>query len=322
MSSASSARSDRGVGSQTVTERPDFVIAGAAKCGTTALYEYLSLHPSVFMPELKEPAFFSPDLPDRVATLEEYRALFAAAPPQCMTGEASTTYLYSRVAIEQLVAHNPNVKVIVMLRNPVDAAYSLHGHAYRYGHENIADFEAAWHAQPARFAREPVSSGCDSRIFEYDYRATYRYAEQVHRVLKHVPPRQRHFLVYEDFFADPAGHYAGTIEFLGLAPAPARAFQVVNAYVGVRSPGLERLLRRPPGLLRALYAPLRPLFEATGCRPVRLIKRLNWGRQRRVPLRPSFRLELERYFADDVAELETLLGRRLWSTSTPHAGDP
>jgi hypothetical protein len=295
-----------------MTNRPDFVIAGAAKCGTTALYEYLAQHPAVFMPELKEPGFFSADMPGGLSSLEEYRALFAPAPPHALTGEGSTRYLYSKVAIAQLVAHNPGVKVIVMLRNPVDAAYSLHGYAYRYRHESIADFERAWRAQPARSQTSTALGG----LFEYDYRATYRYAEQVRRVLHHVPARQRHFAVYEDFFADPAPHYAKIVEFLGLAPAESPAFLRVNEYLGVRSPLLERVSRQPPGLLRVLHAPFRPLLKAMGLQPVRLATRMNWGRREKPLLRPAFRAELERYFSDDIAELEDLLGRKLWNTRT------
>jgi hypothetical protein len=299
----------------TKRERPDFVIAGAAKCGTTALFEYLSQHSAVYMPNLKEPGFFSTDLTGGVSTLEEYLRLFESAPPRCLTGEASTRYIYSRVAIARLLAHNPNVKVIAMLRHPVDAAHSLHGYAYRYGHDDIADFELAWREQPARFFRQGrTSSGpAGGHIFEYDYRATYRYAEQVRRVLEHVPERQRHFVTYEEFFADPSSHYARILEFLGLSPASA-SFRVVNAYAGVRSPRLERLMRRPPRALQALYTPFRPLFKATGLRPAQIIRRMNLGRLRKEPLRPAFREELELYFAEDIAELESLLGRRLWNT--------
>ena len=294
-----------------MADYPDFVIAGAAKSGTTALYDYLSQHPAVFMPSEKEPGFFSADIPGGLRTLDEYRALFAAAQPHQVTGEASTRYLYSQVAIPALVVHNPNVKVVVMLRNPVDAAYSLHGYAYRYGIEEIADFEQAWRTQPTRLGREEHQPS--QQIYDYDYRGVYQYADQLRRMLDHVPAQQRHFMVYEEFFADPASHYARLIEFLGLAPGPTPAFSVVNGYVGVRSPGLERWLRRPPSLIKALYAPLRPLARATGLRPALLVRRLNWGRQHKPPLRPAFRNELECYFSGHVAEVERLLGRRLWS---------
>ena len=295
-----------------MSKRPDFVIAGAARCGTTALFEYLSQHPSVFMPREKEPGFFSSDVPGGLTSLEAYRALFAAAPPDSVTGEASTRYLYSRLAAARLLAHNPQVKVIVMLRHPVEAAQSLHGYAYRYRREQHADFEAAWRAQ-AQSSATP-----EGLLVEYDYPATYRYAEQVARVLKQVPAPQRHFVVAEEFFADPSAQFARILAFLGLSAVPARAFPVVNQYVGVRSAGLERFLRQPPALLRRLHAPLRPLLRAIGWRPEQTLGQLNWAHRQKPPLRPAFRVELERYFAADIAELERLLGRRLWSA--PAAG--
>ena len=265
------------------------------------------------MPALKEPGFFSADLPGGVSTIEEYRALFAPAPIESLTGEASTQYLYSRVAIEHLTAHNPHVKVIVILRNPVEAAYSLHGYAYQYGHENVGDFEAAWDAQATRFGYARSAPATPrGQIVEYDYRATYCYSGQIRRIIERVPPPLRHFAVYEEFFADPAAHYGAILEFLGLPPASPGAFPALNAHVGVKSPGLERWVRRPPRLLQLLYAPLRPLCHAIGLRPGRLALRVNRGGRSREPLRPAFRAELERCFAADVTELEQLLGRRLW----------
>jgi hypothetical protein len=81
------------------SQRPDFFIAGARKCGTTALFEHLLRHPQVFMPAIKEPKFFCPELKvgGGVYDRDEYAALFSSAPAQLLTGEASTLCLYSRV---------------------------------------------------------------------------------------------------------------------------------------------------------------------------------------------------------------------------------
>jgi hypothetical protein len=287
-------------------ERPDFIIAGAAKCGTTALFTYLARHPSIFAPPIKEPAFFCTDLPGGVATLDEYRALFAAAPRDRLAFEASTRYLYSKVAIARIMAHNPAAKLIVMLRNPVDAAYSLHGYAYRYGHEAIVDFEEAWRAQASRFLHGP-----DTNTFEYAYGPIYLYAEQIRRLLSLVPARQRHVVIYEEFFADLPTHFARLLEFLNLPPARI-AFSRVGEYAGAVLPRLEQALRRPPAWLSALYAPLRPALHSARLRPAAMIRKLNFVRRRKPTLRPEFRAELQRYFSADVAELEKLLGRELW----------
>lgn len=289
-------------------ERPDFIIAGAARCGTTALFAYLAQHPSIFAPRYKEPAFFATDLPGGVATLDEYRELFAAAPRDCLAFEASTRYLYSKVAIARIMAHNPATKVIVMLRKPVDGAYSLHGYAYRYGHETIVDFEEAWRAQAARPLHGP-----DTATFEYAYGPIYRYADQIRRLLSLVPAKQRHIMIYEEFFAHPASHFARLLEFLNLPPATI-AFSRVGGHAGAVWPRLEHFLRRPPGWLSALYEPLRPVLRAARLQPGPMIRKLNFIRRRKPALRPAFRAELERYFADDVAELEELLARELWKS--------
>jgi hypothetical protein len=289
-----------------MSERPDFIIAGAARCGTTALFTYLSRHPSIFTPRTKEPAFFCTDLPGGVATLDEYRELFAAAPQNCLAFEASTRYLYSKVAFARIVAHNPETKLIVMLRNPLDAAYSLHGFAYRYGYEAVADFEKAWRAQASRPLHGP-----DTNTFEYAYGPIYLYADQIRRLLRFVPERQRHIVIYEEFFADPASHFARLLEFLNLPPATI-VFSRVGEYAGAVLPRLEQVLRRPPGWLSALHASLRPMFHAARLRPAAIIRKLNFARRRKPALRPAFRAELERYFADDIGELEKLLRRELW----------
>jgi len=107
-----------------MSPKPDFFIVGAARCGTTALFNYLAAHPAVFLPERKEPGYFCTDLRTygEVATLTEYEALFSPALPHALTGEASVLYLYSKVAIGQIMAHNVNAKIIAMLRNPIEAA--------------------------------------------------------------------------------------------------------------------------------------------------------------------------------------------------------
>jgi len=287
-------------------ERPDFVIAGAPRCGTTALFTYLAQHPSIFAPRIKEPAFFCKDLPGGIATLDEYRSLFAAAPQNCLAFEASTRYLYSKVAIARVMAHNSATKVIVILRSPVDAAYSLHGYAYRYGYEAIVDFEQAWCAQASRPLHGP-----DTSTFEYAYGPIYRYADQIARLLRLVPERQRHIVIYEEFFADPASHFARLLQFLNLPPTTI-AFSRVGEYAGAVLPRLERVLRQPPGWLRAIRAPLQPVFRAARLEPGAMIRRLNFTRRRKSAMRPAFRAELQRYFSDDIAELEVLLGRPLW----------
>lgn len=290
---------------------PDFFIAGAPKCGTTSLWNYLRAHPAVFMPANKEPNYFCSDFPAdlRVATLAEYEALFSTAPPHALTGEASVFYLYSKVAIGEIMARNANAKIIVMLRNPLEATRSMHSFRWNNRLEDVSDFERAWRLQAARLEGRHLPPRWPYPVL-LQYGAQNSYAPQVRRLLEQVPREQCLFLLFEEFFADPPRQFARVLEFLGLPPDPARtAFPVVNQTVGLRSLRLNQLLRQPPPALLAL----RPLAHAFGLHPARALQSLNRVTAARPPLRAGFRAELEEYFSADIAELEELLGRELWS---------
>ena len=294
-----------------MSPKPDFFIVGAARCGTTALFNYLAAHPAVFLPERKEPTYFCTDLRTygEVATLAEYEALFSPAPPHALTGEASVLYLYSKVAIGQIMARNVNAKIIAMLRNPIEAAHSMHAFWWSNKLEDVGDFEQAWRLQEPRFeGRRLPPRWPYPQLLQYG--PQYCYAPQVRRVLAQVPRKQCLFLLFEEFFADPSRQFARVLEFLGLPPDPARTdFPVVNPTIGVRSARLDRLLRQPPPALMAL----RRAAHAVALHPMRALQHLNRIAGQKPPLRESFRAELEEYFSADVAELEQLLGLGLWS---------
>lgn len=302
-----------------IAERPDFFIAGVAKCGTTALYEYLRRHPSVFMPDRKEPYFFATDLSieGRVSTLDDYRRLFAPAPAHSLTGEASPFYTFSSVAVDHIMAHNPRAKIIMMLRNPVDAAQSLYTAAWSRGRETAASFEDAWRLQRSRRAGHDIPPHwAEPALLQYG--VVYRFATQVRRVIERVPESQRRFVIYEEFFAAPRRHYEQVLEFLDLPAALDTTFDFMNpnSALGPRSHMLDGLLRKPPRWLKALYAPMRPMLRAVGLDAQSVWNR-NLAPRPKPALRPEFRAELEEYFADDIEAVERLLGRELWRNGRP-----
>ena len=123
--------------------KPDFFIAGAPKCGTTAMHTYLQTHPEVFVSKVKEPSFFATDLHNSnplVCNIEEYLSLFAEVRDEKRVGEASTGYFYSQNAAKELKEFNPSASIIIMLRNPVDMMYSLHGQLLYQGNEDLVNF--------------------------------------------------------------------------------------------------------------------------------------------------------------------------------------
>ncbi|MDJ0660794.1 MAG: sulfotransferase [Crocosphaera sp.] len=112
---------------------PNFLVIGAPKAGTTSLYKYLEQHPQIYMSPVKEPSFFALEGKDldvlpsgnhSVTVLEKYQLLFQGVTEEIAIGEASTTYLYSPKAAERIKYYTPDVKLIAILRNPVDRAFS------------------------------------------------------------------------------------------------------------------------------------------------------------------------------------------------------
>ena len=107
---------------------PNFLVIGAAKAGTTTVYQYLKQHPQVYMSPRKEPHFFSKngtkDYP--IPTLEDYQALFQEASDEIAIGEASTSYLTHPQTAERIQYHIPHAKLIAILRDPANRTYSLY----------------------------------------------------------------------------------------------------------------------------------------------------------------------------------------------------
>lgn len=121
---------------------PDFFVVGAARSGTTSLWMYLLQHPKIFMPreiELKEPSFFC-DLLD-LYDVDAYLRLFSDAKPESAIGEASTAYLTSPESADLICNANPDARIIIMIRNPIDRALSLYKWMIREGYEWITPFE-------------------------------------------------------------------------------------------------------------------------------------------------------------------------------------
>jgi hypothetical protein len=299
-------------------EIPNFLIVGAPKCGTTALYEYLRAHPNVFMPELKEPHFFAKDLGGypRIKTLEAYRELFEArAAHHLAVGEASVYYLRSAEAIRNIHAFNPDARIIAMFRNPVDMVYSLHSQLLYWSEEIEPDFERAWRLQERRRRGQdlpPRSRGA----FLLDYTQVGCFGTQVERLLSIFPRSQVELILYDDFTASPAGVYDATIEFLGLPPDRRSAFPRINENKRARLAWLGNFLRKPPPVLRTGVQRLKRLMGQEGISAIkRSVVDLNTRKERRPPLSPEFRAELVEVFRDEVALLGRLMGRDLsrWS---------
>lgn len=299
--------------------RPSFLIIGAPKCGTTAMYEYLRRHPDVFMPENKEPHYFADDIHQDtyIRCAHRYDALFAPAHDAAAIGEASVWYLYSRTAARRIRAELGPVRIIAMLRNPVDMLHSLHNQGLLAGTENIREFSAALAAEHRRRQGLDWPHGRpDSRLL---YRDVVDFAPQLERYFDEFGREHVHVVLYDRFARDPAAAHADCLSFLRLRSVADSEFPVINGSRSVRSLRLQRLVRYPPAWLKSSARAVTPTRLRHAA--IRSLLQINTPRAPRVPIPPDLRVLLTEQFAPNVERLERLLGCNLadWRTTKEFA---
>ncbi len=298
--------------------KPDFFIVGAFKAGTTALYEYLRAHPQIFMSVPKEPMYFGQDLTPRYRrmTEDEYLALFRGAADGQRAGEASPWYLYSSGAAREIQGFNPDARIIVMLRNPVDVMYSQHSQLVFNQREDLADFALALEAEEDRLAGRRVPTDA-IRPEALHYRRSVRFPEQVRRYLEVFGAERVHFIVFDDLVADAPAVYRSTLEFLGVDPTVAIDLHVYNPNKTARSGRMQRLIFAPRGPMRRAFGTLRrfPLMH----RVRDALVSANSTKAVRGRMDPELRARLTSEFAPQVAELGDIIGRDLSKWSEPAA---
>lgn len=264
------------------------------------------------MPRVKEPRFFADDMPhlmNRVASLSEYLGLFkGTAADHLAVGEASPQYLYSSTAIRNIREFNPEAKLVVMLRNPVDVVYSAHAECLYWFVEDELDFEKAWRLQPLRRRGLRVPKTC-SQVTVLLWANMAKFGEQVERLLGVFPREQVKFIIFEDFAANTRAVYEDVLAFLSVPSDGRRIFPRVRARRRHRLKWLGRLLVNPPG---ALARARRFAEDTPGLRGLAsLVQRLNTREVMREVLKPEFRRELVEEFREDVNKLSRLVGRDL-----------
>jgi len=289
---------------QALMHAPDFFIVGAPRCGTTAMNEYLKRHPEIFISNRKEIHFFDTDLhtvPPR--TEAEYLKLFELATDQKWVGETSVWYLLSDVAASRIKAFNPESRIIIMLRNPVDMVYSLHGRMLFHDNEDVEDFQKAFAMSNQRWQGPGVSYRCELPAKCLAYQEVGRFGAQAQRYYDLFDPSRIHIVVYDDFRADTPGQYQKILQFLEVEPTVVTDFKTINPHVKVRSRFLQSLAERSAGLSKPA-GPWR-----------RKISKAIWKINRKPTTRPTLSVDLRRniqeHFRNDIHRLSDLLNRDL-----------
>ena len=200
---------------------PNFFVIGAARAGTTALYNFLYQHPQVFMPEVKEPGFFMlegtqrenpySDLEYAVSNIDTYRSLFAGAQSQHLAvGEATTGYLTTAHVPERIKARVPEARLIVLLRNPIDRAYSEWELLYRAGREQLS-FEEAVRQEP-----ETPATNLPWNPDELKYVRKGLYHAHLTRYYELFDPAQIGVFLFDDWRSNQLDTLQRIYQFLGV----------------------------------------------------------------------------------------------------------
>jgi hypothetical protein len=290
---------------------PGALVVGAAKCGTTTVHDWLARRADVWVPPgRKEIGWFAPGASSDVRSLEGYLALFDAPEARGrLRVDVSTSYLYPESTPGAIRgALGPDVRIVVLLRDPVRMAFSLWQHMVRDGGEPLG-FAAALAAEGGRLHDPRFRAEAQGWHMNYYYAARASYAPQVERYLATFGRERVRVFVFEEFFAPGWPELGALCDFLGIArPDAGGAPRRANVGGTIRSPRLRAWLGRRTPLKSLVGRALGPELKR------RNRQRLNDLNTR--PYTPSASdvaacAALRARLAPDVRALERLLGRDL-----------
>jgi hypothetical protein len=291
--------------SNTRERLPDFLIIGAAKCGTSTLFHYLRRHPGVFGSEPKEPCFFDPEV-NWHRGFDWYRGLFADARDDQLCGEASTNYTrfpQVRGVPERIREAIPEVKLIYVVRHPVERAFSHYVHRYT---------KELHRGEPIRVRFEDFVTRDPMCLDGSDY------ALQIERYLRCFPREQLLVLRMDELRGSPRTLLSRTQRFLGLPERDlvgprehAQNETKAELHLHARR-RLTSTLKRLPGLPSLA----RTLDPAAREKAVALLFRTPWGAHversfEPPPMRQATRARLLERFAPSIRRLERLMDEDL-----------
>lgn len=213
--------------------RIDFLVCGVQKGGTTALDNWLRSHPDIGMPERKELHFFDNEklvrLPERIR-YRYYHSFFDGCDPKKVLGEVTPAYIWWENALERIRHYRPDIKLIVIFRDPVSRAFSHWNMERRDGRESRPFGEAI------RATYGPGTKTRQHRVFSYVERGFY--AQQLERLRSMFPGERIHCLRQDALWEDPKRALGGLADFLEVGPFPDRA--AAHARAGYYEARVER----------------------------------------------------------------------------------
>lgn len=301
---------------QQTSNMPDFLIIGAAKCGTTALHRYLSEHPQIYMSPTKELNFFALEgtdcsiykgdisgrqSPNLINNLEEYKSFFEQALNEQIIGESSPLYMLHPSAAQNIKNHLPYAKLISILRNPVDRAYSDFLFNLGRGTEPITSFTEAIQAEPQRIR--------DQYWYRWHYKSRGFYFEQIQRYFKLFDSAQIKIILYEELQHNTSTVLKDIFRFLGVDPSfqPEYSRKHNVTYVPrsrLISQSLQSKNSVAHNLKNIIPKEIRRQFKQ---------KIMSWNQQEFAELSLEIRQQLNKEYRNDIFQLQDLIQKDLSS---------
>jgi len=278
---------------------PNFFIIGAPRAGTTSLFDFLKRTEGIFMTSYKEPHYFSrsiePSLmyPPPIRNKKKYLALFNKAKDGFAIGEASSSYLWDPVAPKLIHEVIPNAKIIVILREPTERAYSHY--LLRFSGGKTYSFSEA-----IKKALKPDSDYYTSSIVRGGW-----YNKQVTNYLKIFGSNQVKILIFEEFIKDAKKTVKEVLKFLNVQSEPPETVELVHNYLTKPRNRLSQSILQNK-TVRKIAKELLPESMATIG-----VKKILGKKITKPKMKLEDRIFLQNLYRDDVRDLEETLGRQL-----------
>ena len=292
-----------------VNTLPNLFIVGAAKSGTTSMHNYLSQHPDIFMCTPKEPHFLINNeigkrrIPVGICSKKAYLNLFIKGKNQKYRGESSVMYLmFPEMVIPKIKQQfGEDCKIIIMLRNPIERAYSGFQHVKRYNvKEDCTDFKSAWSISEERYFSNPEMTPASR------YKELGLYYKQVKSYLDGM--KNVHIIIYDDFQNDFKNEMIKVFDFLGInnINIDSDKRHMVGGWQWEDEKMKRLLMKKNP--FKSFLKIIIP-FKSLRNKIRKIIQNRN---TLEVPeIKEGDRKMLKQFYTDDVNKLSELLGRNL-----------
>jgi hypothetical protein len=315
---------------------PNFFVVGAQKAGTTSLYHYLDQHPEVFMSPAKEPFFFDHEIDStgrlvrqrfgrrslarkpRFADIQEYQALFEGAKDEKAVGEASPLYIYAPGTARRIKHYVPEAKIVVILRNPADRAYSAFLYALRMGVEPLIDFRRVLQEEERRIQ--------NNWHYVYRYRDRGFYYRQVKSFYEVFGPEKVGVWLYEDLREDPQEVASGVFRFLGVDASFVPDTSTRHNPARVPKNAISRAAIK---FMNGAFPVVKKVVPSSSVRvrdqwdfKMRQLVNSRLFSEEPTPLDPKIRASLIEDYRKDVLKLQDLIGQDLSSWLESAKADP